>query len=89
MTTLMDLYHNGLVDYLVRSRVVSTTILSYIHYYEDFNLLKMQGKTYREAVRLLSIQHHVSETTIKKGIRIVTAAERQGRQESVTMGIAV
>lgn len=77
MTSLMELYHNGTIDYLVRTRVVSTTILSYIHYYEDFMSLKMQGKTYRESVRLLSGQHHVSETTIKKGIRIVTAAERQ------------
>ena len=76
MTTLLELYHNGTLDYLVRTRVVSTTILSYIQYYEDFQELKREGKTYRESVRLLSIQHHVSETTIKKGIRIVTAAQR-------------
>lgn len=77
MTSLMELYHNGTIEYLVRTRVVSTTILSYIQYFEDFTELKMQGKTYRESVRLLSAQHHVSETTIKKGIRIVTAAQRQ------------
>lgn len=77
MTSLMELYHNGTIDYLVRTRIVSTTILSYIQYYEDFMDLKMQGKTYRESVRLLSNQHHVSETTIKKGIRIVTSAQRQ------------
>jgi len=77
MTSLMELYHNGTIEYLVRTRVVSTTILSYIQYFEDFTELKMQGKTYRESVRLLSAQHQVSETTIKKGIRIVTAAQRQ------------
>lgn len=77
MISLMDLHNNGTIDYLVRTRVVSTTILSYIHYFEDFTELKLQGKTYREAVRMLSGQHHVSETTIKKGIRIVTAAQRQ------------
>lgn len=76
MTTLLELYHNGTLDYLVRTRVVSTTILSYIQYYEDFQGLKREGRTYRESVRLLSLQHHVSETTIKKGIRIVTAAQR-------------
>ena len=86
MTTLMELYHNGTIDYLVRTRVVSTTILSYIQYYEDFMDLKVQGKTYRESVRILAGQHHVSETTIKKGIRIVTAAQRQ---QKVTLGIAV
>jgi hypothetical protein len=86
MTSLMELYHNGTIDYLVRTRVVSTTILSYIHYYEDFMELKMEGKTYRESVRLLSLQNHVSETTIKKGIRIVTAAQRK---VTSPLGIAV
>ena len=86
MLSLMELYHNGTIEYLVRTRVVSTTILSYIQYYEDFMELKMAGKTYRESVRLLSAQHQVSETTIKKGIRIVTAAQRQ---VGSPLGIAV
>jgi len=86
MTTLMELYNKGVMDYLVKTRIVSPTILSYIQYYEDFNQLKLEGRTYRESVRVLACRHHVSETTIKKGIRIVTAAERR---ESVALQIAV
>ncbi len=77
MTTLMDLYYDGVMDYLIRTRIVSPTILSYIQYYEGYNRLKCEGKNYRESVRLLSERHRVSETTIKKGIRVVHAAQAQ------------
>lgn len=85
-TTLMDLYYDGVMDYLVRTRIVSPTILSYIHYYKEYHQLKCEGRTYRECVRLLSERNRVSETTIKKGIRIVHAAQAQ---QKVTLGVAV
>ncbi len=79
MTTLMDLYYEGVIDYLVKTGVMSPTILSYIQYFLEFNQLKIEGNTYRESVRVLAYRHHVSETTIKKGIRIVHTA--QGSQK--------
>lgn len=76
MKTLLELHRNGVINYLVKASVVSTSVLSYIHYHEEFTRLRTAGHSYRSAVQALSAQHHVSVTTIKKGVRMVTAAER-------------
>lgn len=76
MKTLKQLHHDGIIGYLVKSGVVSVTMLAYLEYHEAFVKLRSEGQTYREAVRQLSQEYRVSATTIKKGIRIVTFAER-------------
>ena len=75
MTTLLELYENGVISYLVKNRIVSTTMLAYIEYFKEYSNHRKEGMSYRGAVRTLSVKHGVSETTIKKGIRIVKAAE--------------
>lgn len=76
MKALIELYNEGVIDYLVSIGVVSTTILSYMHYYHDYIQLKDEGRTYRESVAILSQRYNVSDTTIKKGIRKVLKAQR-------------
>lgn len=76
MKTLLELHQSGVISYLVKASVVSTTMLAYIEYYEKFARLRGEGKSYREAVQNLASMYQVSATTIKKGVRMVTAAER-------------
>lgn len=76
MKTLLELHRTGVINYLVKASVVSTSVLSYLNYHEEFTRLRDSGYSYRSAVLALSQQHHVSATTIKKGVRLVTAAER-------------
>ncbi len=79
MKSLLELHRSGVIQYLVKSSVVSTSVLSYLQYYEEFTGLRLSGLSYRTAVQQLAALHHVSATTIKKGVRLVTAAERQGK----------
>ena len=83
MKTLIQLHQEGVINYLVRTGVVSATVLAYLQYHDEFERLRNGGHTYREAVRQLSEEHRVSATTIKKGIRIVTAAQRIPQQSSL------
>jgi len=76
MKTLLELHQSGVINYLVKASVVSTTVLAYIEYYEQFIRLRSEGRSYREAVQALATVYQVSVTTIKKGVRMVTAAER-------------
>jgi hypothetical protein len=85
MKTLLELHRNGVIQYLVKSSVVSTSMLSYLQYYEEFTGLRTAGLSYRTAIQQLAVQHHVSATTIKKGVRLVTAAERQSGKPILRM----
>jgi len=80
MKTLLELHQTGVISYLVKASVVSTTVLAYIEYYQQFVRLRAEGKSYRDAVQCLATAYQVSVTTIKKGVRMVTAAERQPGQ---------
>lgn len=75
MMTVLDLYNKGIIDYLVKSGIVSSTMLSYIEYFEQYTQHRHEGRTYRGAIGLLASEYGVSETTIKKGIRIIQAAQ--------------
>lgn len=79
MKTLLELHQTGVISYLVKASVVSTTVLAYIEYYEQFVRLRGEGRSYRDAVQCLATMYQVSVTTIKKGVRMVTAAERMDR----------
>ena len=69
--SVLELHNQGVINYLFRSGLVSSSLVSYINYYEKFLSYRNMGKTYREAVRLLSIENNVSETTIKKAVRMM------------------
>jgi hypothetical protein len=69
--TIIDLHEQGIISYLHKKGIVSASILSYITYYIKFQSHRNSGKSYRDAVRLLSAEFKVSETTIKKGIKLI------------------
>lgn len=75
MITIIDLYNKGIIDYLVKTRIVSSTMVSYIEYFERYTQHRHEGRTYRVAIGLLAGEYGVSETTIKKGIRTIQAAQ--------------
>ena len=68
---IIELHEKGVIDYLNKKKIISGSILFYIQYFLKFRILREQGKTYRESVRVLSEEYKVSETTIKKGIRLI------------------
>jgi len=74
MKTLLDLYQEGYIDYLVKVGIISPTITSYIQFYLEFNECRETGRTYRDSVKMLAQKHGVSETTVKKGIRFIQDA---------------
>ncbi len=85
MKTLLELHRTGVIQYLVKTSVVSTSMLSYLQYYEEFSGLRTLGVSYRSAIQQLADQHHVSATTIKKGVRLVTSAEKLSGSSALRM----
>jgi hypothetical protein len=71
---VIQLQEQGIIGYLFRNGMVSSSMVSYIDYYGKFQTYRREGKTYREAIRQLSEENHVSETTIKKAVRIIEAS---------------
>jgi hypothetical protein len=68
---VLDLYESGVIDYLYNKGLLSASTLSYIKYYIRYLECRSTGKGYRESVRILSKEFQVSETTIKKAIKIM------------------
>lgn len=75
MITVIDLYNNGIIAYLVKNGIVSSTMISYIEYFERYEEYRREGRTYRGSIRQVAMEYSVSETTVKKGIRIIQAAQ--------------
>lgn len=69
--SIVELYENGTISYLFKKGLVSSVVPSYIEYFIKFSSYRKDGITYREAVRMLSNEYHVSETTIKKAIKTI------------------
>jgi hypothetical protein len=68
---VLELYQNGIIDYLYHKGLLSGSTLSYIGYYMRYQELRKNSRGYRESVRMLSREFGVSETTIKKAIKIL------------------
>jgi hypothetical protein len=69
--SVLELNNQGVIIYLFKNGLVSSSMVSYINYYERFLVYRNMGKTYRESIRLLSEENNVSETTIKKAVRLM------------------
>jgi hypothetical protein len=69
--SVIDLYHNGTINYLFKRGLISQTVPTYIDYFMRFSSYRNEGMTYREAVSRLSQECSVSETTIKKAIKTI------------------
>ena len=68
---VLELYHHGIIEYLYHKGLLSGSTLSYIGYYRRYLELRKASRGYRESVRMLSQEFGVSETTIKKAIKIL------------------
>lgn len=69
--SILDLHQNGVIEYLFNKGLLSGSTLAYVEYYKRYRQERLAGKRYRESIRQLSKEFGVSETTIKKAIRIV------------------
>jgi hypothetical protein len=69
--SIMDLHQKGIIGYLFNKGLLSGSTLAYVEYYKRFQEERELGRRYRESVRKLSEEFGVSETTIKKAIRVV------------------
>lgn len=69
--SVIDLYQNGVIGYLFQKGLLSGSTIAYVEYYKRFQQQRQQGFKYRESVRILSQEFGVSETTIKKAIKVV------------------
>lgn len=69
--SVIDLYQNGVIGYLFQKGLLSGSTIAYVEYYQRFQQQRQQGMKYRESVRILSQEFGVSETTIKKAIKVV------------------
>ncbi len=72
--SVLTLYQTGVIGYLFARGIVSGSTLAYLQYYTRYVEERGQGKKYRECVRELSMEFRVSETTIKKAIKVVKDA---------------
>jgi hypothetical protein len=72
--SVLDLYQRGIIVYLFNKGLVSGSTLAYVEYYTRYLEERGHGKKYRESVRCLSKEFRVSETTIKKAIKVVKEA---------------
>jgi hypothetical protein len=72
---VLELHEKGVIEYLFRTGMVSSSMVTYIGYYQHFLKCRGEGMTYRETVRHLSIEHRVSETTIKKAVRMLESSK--------------
>lgn len=70
---VLELYENGVIEFLHNKGLLSASTLSYIRYYMKYLDYRGAGKGYRQSVRLLSNEFQVSETTIKKAIKIMNS----------------
>jgi hypothetical protein len=68
---VLELYQNGVIEYLYQKGLLSGSTLSYIEYYKKYLEHRALGRGYRESVRHLTKEFGVSETTIKKAIKIM------------------
>ena len=69
--SILELYQHGIISYLFRKGLLSGSTLAYVEYYKRYEQERSSGAGYRESIRRLSKEFHVSETTIKKAVRLV------------------
>lgn len=69
--SILELHHHGIINYLFSRGLLSGSILAYVEYYTRYKQERLSGNGYRESVRRLSKEFGVSETTIKKAVRLV------------------
>jgi hypothetical protein len=75
--SVLELYQRGIISFLHSKGLVSSSTLTYVEYYKRFLQERNRGVGYRESVRRLSLEFKVSETTIKKAVRIIQGCDKE------------
>ncbi|MCU0397715.1 MAG: hypothetical protein MUC73_06395 [Cyclobacteriaceae bacterium] len=70
--SILYLYQHGIINYLFRMGLLSGSTLAYIDYFKHYQQERASGAGYRESIRRVSREFGVSETTIKKAIRLLS-----------------
>jgi hypothetical protein len=83
--SILNLYQHGIITYLFRMGLLSGSTLAYIDYYRHYEQERATGAGYRESIRRVSRMHGVSETTIKKAIRLFRENDQPGVAASQDM----
>lgn len=68
--SILDLYHHGIINFLFKAGLLSGSALAYIEYFKRYQQERSIGAGYRESIRRTSREFGVSETTVKKAIRL-------------------
>jgi hypothetical protein len=69
--SILELHRLGIIRFLNQRGLLSSSMLTYVEYYQRYRQERQNGSGYRESVRRLSREYGVSETTIKKAIRLI------------------
>ena len=81
MMSILDLYQRGVIEFLHNKGLLSSSTLTYVEYYKRYRMERAKGAGYRESVRKLSREFSVSETTIKKAIRVIQDDKSGGEEK--------
>ena len=73
--SILDLYQRGIISYLFNKGLLSSSTMAYVEYYKRFKQERILGAGYRESIRRISKEFGVSETTIKKAVRLMREQE--------------
>ena len=75
--SILYLYQHGIINYLFRMGLLSGSTLAYIDYFKHYQQERANGAGYRESIRRVSREFGVSETTIKKAIRLLSEKRQE------------
>lgn len=77
--SILYLYQHGIINYLFRMGLLSGSTLAYIDYFKHYQQERANGAGYRESIRRVSREFGVSETTIKKAIRLLSEKREEAQ----------
>ncbi len=64
------MYHHGIINFLFKAGLLSGSALAYVEYFKRYQQERAVGAGYRESIRRTSREFGISETTVKKAIRL-------------------
>lgn len=69
--TMLELYENGVMDFLVKNGALNIDRYAYKRYYDVWKAYKKQGLSNNKAYTYASDETGVSEITVRKAVKFV------------------
>lgn len=69
--SVKELYENGTIKFLYNKGVVSIDVLCYFQYMDHYNTCRAMGEGYNMAINSTSDRFNVSQSTIKRAVRLL------------------